>query len=154
MTLLTCGNIYKVMLSNSVWTYSQRSACIHNTTIMTGQFASAVLEQLSTKAWEQCAHKSTCIRTMSIRLSQQLLFLLWGDRDSKVVNVLLQHVDDEESSQHHCLCDDVLVGHAGNVHANEDVGNGQCQCCSTQCPMSDVPVPPQLPSLLWPHCYA
>ena len=59
--------------------------------------------------------------------------------DQHVLNVILQHVDDEQAAEDNSLGCNVTVLDVGQVAANEDVGNGQGKDGSSQCPVHQVP---------------
>ena len=72
------------------------------------------------------------------------LFFSWCATNQQVLNVILEHDNDEESTQDNSLSNDVLVRKAGQKHANEDVGNPQGQRRSAQRPMTQIPNTPQV----------
>ncbi len=72
------------------------------------------------------------------------LFFSWCAPNQQVLNVILEHDNDEETTQDNSLSNDVLVRKTGQKHANEDVGNPQGHCRSTQRPMSQILDAPQV----------
>ena len=60
------------------------------------------------------------------------LFFSWGTAHQQVLNVILEHDNNEEAAQDNSLGNDVLVCHPRQVGTNEDVGNAQGQCSSAQ----------------------
>ncbi len=79
------------------------------------------------------------MRTHDTSCLELCLFFSWCAPNQQVLNVVLEHDNDEETAQNHSLSNDVLVRKAGQKHANEDVGNPQGQCRSAQRPMTQVP---------------
>lgn len=67
------------------------------------------------------------------------LLFSWCATHEQVLNVIFEHDNDEETTQDNSLSNDVFVCQAGQIAANEDVGNPQGQRSSTQRPMSQVP---------------
>ena len=61
----------------------------------------------------------------------------------QILQVILQHDNDVKTAQYHSLSNDVLVCVAGQIHANENVGNTQSQGGSAQCPVGEIPYTPQ-----------
>ena len=72
------------------------------------------------------------------------LFFSWCATHQQVLNVILEHDNDEETAQDDRLSNDVLICKTGQKHADEDVGNPQGQRRSAQRPMTQIPNAPQV----------
>ena len=84
------------------------------------------------------------MRTHDTSCLELCLFFSWCTTHQQVLNVILEHNNDKETTQNNSLSNDVLVRKTGQKHADKDVGDPQGHCRSTQRPMSQVPDAPQV----------
>ncbi len=65
--------------------------------------------------------------TVDSSCPQTFFFLGWCATHQQVLDVILEHHNDEQPTQHNGLGNDVLVGKTRQEHPNEDVGNAEGQ---------------------------